>query len=100
MARCQIANQTNKRKIEPMTNKTKARNASKMSPAELREAGVPYLVDPAELKMLGLDPAQYLRTIETGDGALAGYMLDRTKDADLISRLSTMRDQPMSGSRN
>jgi hypothetical protein len=50
--------------------------------------------------MLGADPEQYRRTIKTSDGALAGYMLDRVKDADLIDRLSTMRDRPMSGSRN
>lgn len=77
-------------------SKTKGRNINTMSAAEMREAGVPYLVDPAELKMLGLDPAQYLRTMGNG----AGYMLDRIEDADLIHRLSTMRDQPMSGSQN
>jgi hypothetical protein len=76
--------------------KIKGRDTSTMSDAEMREAGAPYLVDPNELMTLGLDPAQYLRTIGNG----AGYMLDRVKDADIIERLSTMRDQPMSGSRN
>jgi hypothetical protein len=79
-----------------MTKKTKGRDISTMSAAELREAGVPYLVDPRELVMLGIDPEPYLRTLGNG----AGYMLDRVKDADLINRLSTMRDRPMSGSRN
>jgi hypothetical protein len=81
-------------------NKTKGRDISKMSTAELREAGVPYFVDPDELRMLGLDPEQYRRTIETSGGAMVGHMLDRVKDADIIDRLSTMRDRPMSDSRN
>ena len=80
--------------------KPKGRNISTMSTAEMREAGVPYLVDPNDLRILGLDPEQYSRTMETADSALSVYMLDRVKDADLISRLSTMRDQPMSDERN
>ena len=79
-----------------MTNKTKSRSVSKMSAAELREAGVPYFVDPAQLTMLGFDPAKYFRTMGSG----GGYMLDRVKDVDLIYRLSTMHDRPMSSSRN
>ena len=81
-----------------MTNKTKGRDISTMSAAELREAGDPYFVDPNELMMLGIDPEQYRRTIEMGGGALAGYMLDRVTDADIIDRLSTIRDRPMSDS--
>jgi hypothetical protein len=79
-----------------MTNKTKGRDISTMSAAEMREAGVPYLVGQDELVMLGLDPEQYHRTV----GNWTGLMLDRIKDADLIDRLSTMRDRPMSDSRN
>jgi len=75
-----------------MTNKTRGRDASKMSADELREAGVPYLVDPDELRMFGHDPEQYFRT----SGGWTGFMLDRAKDADLISRLRTMRDGPVS----
>jgi hypothetical protein len=72
--------------------KTKGRNISNMSAEELREAGVPYFVDPDDLRMLGYDPEQYFRTSRN----LAGFMLDRVKDADLISRLSSMRDGPVS----
>jgi hypothetical protein len=79
-----------------MTNKPKVRDMSTMSAAELREAGVPYLVDPNELMMLGLDPAQYHQTM----GNWTGYMLDRINDDDLIDRLSTMRHRPMSDSLN
>jgi hypothetical protein len=63
-----------------------------MSAEELREAGVPYFVDPDDLRMLGHDPEQYFRTSRN----LAGFTLDRVKDADLISRLRTMRDGPVS----
>jgi hypothetical protein len=65
---------------------------SKMSADELREAGVPYLVDPDHLRILGHDPEQYFRT----SGNWNGFMLDRVKDAALISRLNTMRDGPVS----
>jgi hypothetical protein len=75
-----------------MTNKNKDRDASKMSAGELRDAGVPFFVDPNDLTLLGHDPEQYFRT----SGDWTAFMLDRVKDADLISRLSTMRDGPFS----
>jgi hypothetical protein len=80
-----------------MTNKTRGRNISTWPATELREEGIPYVVDPAELVMLGIDPAPYRRII--GDDAVR-FLLDRTDDADIIERLSTMRDRPMSDSRN
>jgi hypothetical protein len=75
-----------------MKKKTKGRDVSKMSVDELCEAGVPYLVDPDKLKMFGLDPEQYFRT----SGGWTAFMLDRVKDADVIARLRTMRDGPLS----
>jgi hypothetical protein len=75
--------------------KVPSRDANKMSAAELREAGVPYFVVPDDLTVLGLDPDQYRRAMGPGMGAV---VLDRVNDAELIHRLSTRRDLPLSGS--
>jgi hypothetical protein len=73
---------------------------STMTDEELAEAGVPYFVDPEELRALGVDPEPYLRShrvgIDEGAGVemgyAAGYMLDRRKDAALIERLRQKRE--------
>jgi hypothetical protein len=91
--------------ISGMNSKSAPRRSpldvSKMTAHELREAGVPYLVDPADLRMLGLDPNQYVRTIkQPGGGYLSGCMLDRTSDREIIYRLSTRHGRPSSTMRH
>jgi hypothetical protein len=54
--------------------------------------GAPYLVNPAELEALGIDPDHYFKSGETKDGGWYGWMLDRTKDAALIARLQAMQE--------
>jgi hypothetical protein len=48
------------------------------------------------LKALGIDPKPYFKRgfYEVGDeiGGIAGYMLDRKKDAALIERLRSMTE--------
>jgi hypothetical protein len=77
-------------------------NLSEMTRQELIDVGAPYLVNPADLTALGIDPELYRKSgrgaIEDENGKLqpswwAGYMLDRKQDAALIARLETMREQ-------
>jgi hypothetical protein len=86
-----------------MPKKSKGIDIATMSEDEKREAGIPYLVDEEQLTMLGLDPARYYRPMKTMGGELDGlecHWLDRVKDADVIERLRTMRDDPLSDARN
>jgi hypothetical protein len=52
---------------------------------ELIDADVPYLVDPADLRALGIDPRLHLCVRRPW----FGYLLDRRKDSELIKRLET-----------
>jgi hypothetical protein len=69
-------------------------DASKMTPDELREAGVPYLVDPDSLKALGLNPDDFLYSQDHPGGGAAGWALDRTKHRDIISRVQAYETAP------
>jgi hypothetical protein len=54
----------------------------------------PYLVDPDQLRALGIDPDPYLKSgSHKGGPDWAGWMLDRKRDAALIARLESMREQ-------
>jgi integrase len=53
---------------------------------EMREAGVPYLVNPDILTALGLDPDEFLET----RGNMTGWVLDRAKHRDIIHRVQSM----------
>jgi hypothetical protein len=64
-----------------------------MKPKLINPYEVPYLVDPAELKALGVDPDLYLKSGSTKGGSWAGWMLDRKKDSALIERLQSMTEQ-------
>jgi len=54
------------------------------------DVGAPYWVNPDDLTALGIDPDLYLKS---GRPGWLGYVLDRKKDAALIARLETMREQ-------
>jgi hypothetical protein len=64
-----------------MKKKTKGRDVSKMSVDELCEAGVPYLVDPDELKMFALIPSSIFERQE--DGPLLCSIASRTRTSSL-----------------
>lgn len=65
-----------------------------MSAKELADIGVPYLVDPDELKALGVDSDLYFKSgSHKGGWPWAGWMLDRKKDAALIERLQSMKER-------
>jgi hypothetical protein len=64
-----------------------------MKPKLINPYEVPYLVDPAELKALGIDPDLYFKHGTREGGSWAGWMLDRKKDSALIERLKSMTEQ-------
>jgi hypothetical protein len=71
---------------------TKGKCINDMSAQELVDNDVPYLVNPDDLKALGIDPALY-RMSWSGEGwAGAGWALDRKKDTALIERLRSMTE--------
>jgi hypothetical protein len=64
-------------------------NLTGKSMEELAALGAPYLVDPDNLRALGVDPRLHLKRF--GDGGMA-WMLDRKKDAALIERLRSVHE--------
>jgi len=57
---------------------------------EPTDNGVPYLVNPDDLRALQIDPDLYFKTGSNKHNSWAGWMLDRKKDAALIERLRSM----------
>jgi hypothetical protein len=57
---------------------------------EMREADVPFLVDPEILAAFGLDPDGFMET----RGNMTGWMLDRGKHQDIIRRVQSMVATP------
>jgi hypothetical protein len=68
--------------------KSKSIDTTGMSAKELADIGAPYFVSPDRLKALGVEPDRYLRSF----GSVAGWSLDRKKDAVLIERLQAMTE--------
>jgi hypothetical protein len=54
--------------------------------------GLPYLVDPGDLRTLGVDPDLYFKCGSSKHNSWAGWMLDREKDAALIERVQSMQE--------
>jgi hypothetical protein len=63
---------------------------NKTSLKELTDNGVPYFVNPADLRALQIDPDLYVKAGSNGRSSWAGWALDRKKDAALIERLRSM----------
>lgn len=57
---------------------------------EMREAGVPFLVNPDILTALGLDPDEFQET----RGNMTGWVLDRAKHRGIICRVRSMMAPP------
>jgi hypothetical protein len=67
--------------------KKRTGNLANWTADELREAGIPYLVSPDNLATLGYDPDEFFST----HGTCTGYMLDRTKHREIVSRVQALQ---------